>query len=34
MFRGPSFLLTTVERTIGALNILKSGLYVDIYDLT
>lgn len=33
MFRGPSFLLTTVERTIGALNVFKkSGLYVDIFD--
>lgn len=33
MFRGPSFLLTTVERTIGALNMFKNaGLYIDIYD--
>lgn len=33
IFRGPSFLLTTVERTIGALNVFKTAnLYVDIFD--
>ncbi|MCR1808940.1 LacI family DNA-binding transcriptional regulator [Haploplasma modicum] len=33
VFRGPSFLLTTVERTIGALNVFKNNnLYVDIFD--
>lgn len=33
IFRGPSFLLTTVERTIGALNIFKKNdIYVEIFD--
>ena len=33
IFRGPSFLLTTMERTIGALNVFKdAGLYVEIFD--
>lgn len=33
VFRGPSFLLTTMERTIGALNVFKeNGLYVEIFD--
>jgi len=33
VFRGPSFLLTTMERTIGFLNILKpSKKFADIYD--
>ncbi|VEU81124.1 LacI family DNA-binding transcriptional regulator [Haploplasma axanthum] len=33
LFRGPSFLLTTMERTIGALKIFKqAGLYVEIFD--
>ena len=33
VFRGPSFLLTTVERTIGALNVFKkANIYVDIFD--
>jgi len=33
MFRGPSFLLTTMERTIGALNVFKENdLYVEIFD--
>ncbi len=33
IFRGPSFLLTTMERTIGALNVLKKhGLFADIFD--
>lgn len=33
MFRGPSFLLTTMERTIGALKEFKNaGLYVEIFD--
>lgn len=33
VFRGPSFLLTTMERTIGFLNeIKKHDLYVDIFD--
>lgn len=33
MFRGPSFLLTTMERTIGALKVFKdNNLYVEIYD--
>ncbi len=33
VFRGPSFLLTTMERTIGFLNeIKKHNLYADIFD--
>lgn len=33
VFRGPSFLLTTMERTIGFLNTLKEHkLYADIFD--
>ncbi|MDY0075623.1 MAG: LacI family DNA-binding transcriptional regulator, partial [Acholeplasmataceae bacterium] len=33
VFRGPSFLLTTMERTIGFLNELKAHkLYADIFD--
>lgn len=33
IFRGPSFLLTTMERTIGTLNVLKKhGLFADIFD--
>ncbi len=33
IFRGPSFLLTTMERTIGVINILKQNdLYANIYD--
>lgn len=33
IFRGPSFLLTTMERTIGALKVFKqNNLYVEIYD--
>lgn len=33
IFRGPSFLLTTMERTIGFLNELKAHqLYADIFD--
>ncbi|MDY0276824.1 MAG: LacI family DNA-binding transcriptional regulator [Acholeplasma sp.] len=33
IFRGPSFLLTTMERTIGALKVFKqAGLYVEIFD--
>ena len=33
IFRGPSFLLTTMERTIGVINILKQhDLYANIYD--
>ncbi|RJX23715.1 MAG: LacI family transcriptional regulator [Acholeplasma sp.] len=33
VFRGPSFLLTTMERTIGFLNeIKKHDLYADIFD--
>lgn len=33
IFRGPSFLLTTVERTIGALNVFKkNNIYVEIFD--
>jgi len=33
LFRGPSFLLTTMERTIGFLNELKThNLYADIFD--
>jgi DNA-binding LacI/PurR family transcriptional regulator len=33
VFRGPSFLLTTMERTIGFLNVLKSKkMYADIFD--
>lgn len=33
IFRGPSFLLTTMERTIGALNVFKKNdLYVEIFD--
>jgi len=33
LFRGPSFLLTTIERTIGALKVFKeSGLYIEIFD--
>ncbi len=33
VFRGPSFLLTTMERTIGFLNELKQhDLYADIFD--
>ncbi|MDY0294185.1 MAG: LacI family DNA-binding transcriptional regulator [Acholeplasmataceae bacterium] len=33
VFRGPSFLLTTMERTIGFLNeIKKHNLFVDIFD--
>ena len=33
IFRGPSFLLTTMERTIGALNVLKkNGIFADIFD--
>jgi DNA-binding LacI/PurR family transcriptional regulator len=33
VFRGPSFLLTTMERTIGFLNELKTHqLYADIFD--
>lgn len=33
VFRGPSFLLTTMERTIGFLNeIKKDNLYADIFD--
>ncbi|QWB95745.1 LacI family transcriptional regulator [Mycoplasmatota bacterium] len=33
VFRGPSFLLTTMERTIGFLNVLKpSKKFADIYD--
>ena len=33
VFRGPSFLITTMERTIGFLNILKpTGLFADIFD--
>ncbi|MBN2299803.1 MAG: LacI family DNA-binding transcriptional regulator [Acholeplasmataceae bacterium] len=33
VFRGPSFLLTTIERTIGFLNELKpNGLFADIFD--
>ncbi|MFP4177571.1 MAG: LacI family DNA-binding transcriptional regulator [Acholeplasmataceae bacterium] len=34
VFRGPSFLLTTMERTIGFLKVLKKhGLFADIFDL-
>ena len=33
VFRGPSFLLTTMERTIGFLNALKpTKIYADIFD--
>lgn len=33
LLRGPSFLLTTMERTMGFLNVTrKSGLFVDIFD--
>lgn len=33
IFRGPSFLLTTIERTIGFLNEIKPhGLFADIFD--
>ncbi|MBU1141776.1 MAG: LacI family transcriptional regulator [Firmicutes bacterium] len=33
VFRGPSFLLTTMERTIGFLNEIKPhGLFADIFD--
>lgn len=33
IFRGPSFLLTTMERTIGFLNEIKPhGLFADIFD--
>ena len=33
MFRGPSFLITTMERTIGFLNVLKPNkIFADIYD--
>jgi DNA-binding LacI/PurR family transcriptional regulator len=33
VFRGPSFLLTTMERTIGFLNVLKPNeMYADIFD--
>ena len=33
VFRGPSFLLTTMERTIGFLNELKTtNIYADIFD--
>jgi LacI family transcriptional regulator, galactose operon repressor len=33
VFRGPSFLLTTMERTIGFLNVLKpQKIYADIFD--
>ncbi len=33
VFRGPSFLITTMERTIGFLNVLKpNDLFADIYD--
>ncbi len=33
IFRGPSFLLTTMERTIGVINVLKSNqLYANMYD--
>jgi LacI family transcriptional regulator len=33
LFRGPSFLLTTMERTIGVLNVLKEhNLFADIFD--
>jgi len=34
VFRGPSFLLTTMERTIGFLKVLKRhDLFADIFDL-
>ncbi len=33
VFRGPSFLITTMERTIGFLNVLKpTKIFADIYD--
>ncbi len=33
VFRGPSFLITTMERTIGFLNVLKpANIFADIYD--
>lgn len=33
LFRGPSFLLTTMERTIGFLSVLKkTKIFADIYD--
>lgn len=33
VFRGPSFLLTTMERTIGFLNVLKpTKIFAEIYD--
>ncbi len=33
LFRGPSFLLTTMERTIGVLNVLKqNNIFANMYD--
>lgn len=33
LFRGPSFLMTTKERTLGVINVLKKhGIYAEIFD--
>jgi LacI family transcriptional regulator len=33
IFRGPSFLMTTIERTLGFFNVIKpQGLYAEIFD--